>query len=83
MADEEKDDRRSTGVGPAEFVHPQDAAEHGYYGRLPHTEDPEAHTLAAVVGGTANVADQPSGKVERPPTKRAAAKAPAKSESAD
>lgn len=76
---EEQDDRRSTGVGPGEFVHPLEADDHGYYGRLPHTEDPEAHTVAAVTGGTANVDDPPASAVERPPTKRPAAKTPAKS----
>jgi hypothetical protein len=74
MADEPQNDYRTTGVSPQPFVHPQDAQEHGYSGRLPHDEDPEAHTVAGVTGGTANVTDKPTSA-----TKRAAAKPAAKS----
>jgi hypothetical protein len=77
MAEEPENDYRTTGVSPQPFVHPLDAGEHGYSGRLPHDEDPEAHTVAGVTGGTANVADTP--KSASPAAKRAPAKPAAKS----
>lgn len=79
MAEEPETDYRTTGVSPQPFVHPLDAQEHGYSGRLPHDEDPEAHTVAAVTGATTNADDEPASAVERPSTKRPAAKTPAKS----
>ncbi|MGW4487861.1 hypothetical protein ACWEOE_28935 [Amycolatopsis sp. NPDC004368] len=69
MADEKSE------TTPAEtddkFVHPLDGPEHGYVGRLPHDEPADAHTVASVTGGTANVDDEP--KSARAP-KRATAK---------
>jgi hypothetical protein len=76
MADEPETDYRTTGVSPQEFVHPRDAQEYGYSGRLPHDEDPEAHTVAGVTGGTANVTDEPTSARS---AKRTSAKPAAKS----
>jgi hypothetical protein len=71
MAEVPENDYRTTGVSPQPFVHPLEAQEHGYSGRLPHDEDPEAHTVAGVTGGTANVADKPSSATKRTPAKPA------------
>ena len=76
MTEEPENDYRTTGVSPQPFVHPLDAQEHGYSGRLPHDEDPDAHTVTGVTGGTANVADEP--KSAQPSSKRTATRPAAK-----
>jgi hypothetical protein len=76
MADEKAPEGVPGQISEGEFVHPRDGQEHGYYGTLPHTEDPEAHTVAGVTGGTANVADEP--KSAQTSTKRTASRSAAK-----
>ena len=77
MAEELTEDQKA-GVSVGDYVHVLDAQEHGYSGRLPHTEDPEAHTVAAVTGGTANVEDEPTSAAGRGSAKRTASRPAAK-----
>lgn len=56
MAEQKKNDEKK-------YVAPQDAQEHGYSGYSPGAD--EDLTLAAQVGGTANVADTPTSVTEQ------------------